>query len=292
MQAGAVAWMASVSTPTTPYSELIGPFIVAGVGMALFFAPVANLVLSAVRPEEEGKSSGANNAIRELGGVFGVAVLASIFDVGGYGTGQNLVDGMHPALFFGSGIVALGALAAFMIPCRPGVVEELEGAPELALRTSSRLTGPSDTQSDPEGACRLPNFLSGLETRARQLVDVVLDQARTWIGSNEIPRDHLCVCDFSSAELLRGERLELIVRLLAFFEQKGSASRINCLSVASSVAPGKTIADRRRSSSADVSPPRTLPRAARSPSSVSSTVSTESKPLASKRCAVSVPGSP
>jgi len=52
MQAGAVAWMASVSTPTTPYSELIGPFIVAGVGMALFFAPVANLVLSAVRPEE------------------------------------------------------------------------------------------------------------------------------------------------------------------------------------------------------------------------------------------------
>ncbi|HEX9379800.1 MAG TPA: MFS transporter, partial [Gaiellaceae bacterium] len=78
MQAGALAWMASVTTPTTPYSELIGPFIVAGIGMALFFAPVANLVLSAVRPEEEGKSSGANNAIRELGGVFGVAVLASI----------------------------------------------------------------------------------------------------------------------------------------------------------------------------------------------------------------------
>ncbi len=73
MQAAALAWMASVSTPTTPYSELIGPFIVAGVVMALFFAPVANLVLSAVRPEEEGKSSGAINAIRELGGVFGVA---------------------------------------------------------------------------------------------------------------------------------------------------------------------------------------------------------------------------
>jgi hypothetical protein len=32
-----------------------------------------SLVLSAVRPKEEGNSSGANNAIRELGGVFGVA---------------------------------------------------------------------------------------------------------------------------------------------------------------------------------------------------------------------------
>ena len=133
MQAGALAWMASVTTPTTPYSELIGPFIVAGVGMALFFAPVANLVLSAVRPEEEGKSSGANNAIRELGGVFGVAVLASIFaHVGGYGTGQSFVDGMHPALFVGAGVVALGALAALMIPRRPRVTEALEAEPELA----------------------------------------------------------------------------------------------------------------------------------------------------------------
>ena len=53
--------------------------------MALFFAPVANVVLSAVRPQEEGQASGANNAIRELGGVFGVAVLAAIFSrAGGY----------------------------------------------------------------------------------------------------------------------------------------------------------------------------------------------------------------
>ena len=65
--------------------DLVIPFILSGVGMALFFAPVANVVLSAVRPEEEGQASGANNAIRELGGVFGVAVLASIFaHYGGY----------------------------------------------------------------------------------------------------------------------------------------------------------------------------------------------------------------
>ena len=65
----------------------------AGVGMALFFAPMANVVLSAVRPEQEGQASGANNAIRELGGVFGVAVLASIFaHAGGYETPETFVE--------------------------------------------------------------------------------------------------------------------------------------------------------------------------------------------------------
>ena len=88
--------------------------------MALFFAPVANIVLSAVRPEEEGKASGANNAIRELGGVFGVAVLASIFaHAGGYRTPETFVNGMNTAVYVGAVVVALGAVAAFMIPRRP-----------------------------------------------------------------------------------------------------------------------------------------------------------------------------
>jgi EmrB/QacA subfamily drug resistance transporter len=117
LQAGALAWIGLVSAPDTPYSQLIAPFIIAGVGMALFFAPMANVVLSAVRPQEEGQASGANNAIRELGGVFGVAVLASVFaHVGGYGSGQSFVDGMNPAIFIGAGAVAVGALAAFLMP--------------------------------------------------------------------------------------------------------------------------------------------------------------------------------
>ena len=119
LQAIGLAWLATVSTPTVPYADLIVPFIVSGVGMALFFAPVANVVLSAVRREEEGKASGANNAVRELGGVFGVAVLASIFTShGGYATPQSFVDGLQPAIYVGAAVVALGALAALMIPRR------------------------------------------------------------------------------------------------------------------------------------------------------------------------------
>jgi EmrB/QacA subfamily drug resistance transporter len=119
LQAGSLAWLGLVSTPTVAYSELIAPFVLAGIGMSLFFAPMANIVLSAVRPKEEGQASGANNAIRELGGVFGVAVLAAVFaSFGGYESGQAFSDGMNPALIVGAVVVGLGALAAFAIPGR------------------------------------------------------------------------------------------------------------------------------------------------------------------------------
>src|SRR5437588_19398 len=127
LQAVGLAWIAAVSTPTTLYWELVGPFTISGIGMALFFAPVANVVLSAVRPEEQGQASGANNAVRELGGVFGVAVLAAVFSAyGGYGTGEHFVAGMNPAVWIGAGVVALGSLAAFAMGRRPRAQEQEE----------------------------------------------------------------------------------------------------------------------------------------------------------------------
>ena len=104
---------------TVPYAELIGPFVMAGIGMGMFFAPVANVVLGSVAPHEEGQASGANNAIRELGGVFGVAVLASIFThYGSYHTPHTFVTGLTPAIYVGAVIVALGAVAALFIESR------------------------------------------------------------------------------------------------------------------------------------------------------------------------------
>jgi EmrB/QacA subfamily drug resistance transporter len=134
LQAAALAWIALVSTPTTPYGELVAPFVLAGVGMALFFAPMANVVLSAVRPVEEGQASGANNAIRELGGVFGVAVLASVFaGVGGYESGEAFVDGMSTAVLVGAAVVAVGAVAAFAIPTRRRRAQAPAGVEPQAL---------------------------------------------------------------------------------------------------------------------------------------------------------------
>ena len=119
LQAIGLAWIASVTSATVGYGTLVGPFIVSGIGMGMFFAPVANVVLSAVRRQEEGKASGANNAIREVGGVLGVAVLASVFARdGGYASAQTFVDGLVPALWIGAAVVAVGSVVALAIPRR------------------------------------------------------------------------------------------------------------------------------------------------------------------------------
>jgi EmrB/QacA subfamily drug resistance transporter len=137
LQGSALAWMAAISEPGVPYLDLVPAFVMAGVGMALFFAPVANVVLSSVRREEEGKASGANNAIRELGGVFGVAVLASIFaSYGGYESGAAYVDGLMPAVWVGAAVVLLGALVALLVPSRRRRDEVPVGAPKPLMEAA------------------------------------------------------------------------------------------------------------------------------------------------------------
>jgi EmrB/QacA subfamily drug resistance transporter len=117
LQAGALAWLASILSTHTPYGEMIVPFIMAGAGMALVFAPSANAVLSAVRADQAGQASGATNAIRETGGVLGVAVLATIFThAGGYGSPQAFVNGLEPALWVAVAMLAAGVLAVLALP--------------------------------------------------------------------------------------------------------------------------------------------------------------------------------
>jgi len=130
-----LAWMAALISPTVDYLTLVPAFVMSGTGMALFFAPTANLVLSAVRRDEEGRASGVNNTIREVGGVFGVAVLASVFSAfGGYASPQVFVDGLVPAVWVGAILVAAGAFVALLIPARETTGRiELLGADGPAL---------------------------------------------------------------------------------------------------------------------------------------------------------------
>ena len=141
--AGGLAWVAAVITPTVDYAVLVPGFVVSGVGMGLFFAPIANVVLSAVENHEEGKASGANNAIREIGGVFGVAVLASVFSANGsYASPASYIAGLVPAVWLGAAIVAAGAVAALAIPARLGIVRGVTPIDELEAALGGMLAGP------------------------------------------------------------------------------------------------------------------------------------------------------
>jgi EmrB/QacA subfamily drug resistance transporter len=117
LQATAIAWLAAIITPDLAYGRVIIPFILAGTGMALVFAPSANAVLSSVGSREAGQASGAANAIRELGGVIGVAVLASVFSAhGSYASPRAFTSGLSVALPIGAVVLAVGALIALVVP--------------------------------------------------------------------------------------------------------------------------------------------------------------------------------
>jgi len=138
LMAVGLGWIAAIATPTVEYLRMVPAFVLAGTGMSMFFAPTANLVLSSVHPDEEGRASGANNTIREIGGVFGVAVLASVFAANGsYVSPQAFVDGMVPAVWVGAAAVALASVVALAVPGRrllAGVhLPEAPAMPELRV---------------------------------------------------------------------------------------------------------------------------------------------------------------
>ena len=127
LQAIGLGWVAVIATPHIGYLELGAALTIAGVGTSMCFPTVSNTVLDSVPAEEAGIASGTNSALRELGGVFGVAVLAAVFaHRGGYASPGTFVDGFGPALYVGAGLSAAGVLAALAVPRRRRIVQAHE----------------------------------------------------------------------------------------------------------------------------------------------------------------------
>ena len=117
LMAAGLGWIAALTSTNVSYPSLVPAFVISGAGMGLFFAPIANVVLSAVPSGDEGKASGANNTIRELGGVFGIAVLGAIFSAAGsYASPTTYTAGLIPGVWAGAAVVAIGAALALALP--------------------------------------------------------------------------------------------------------------------------------------------------------------------------------
>lgn len=140
LQAVGLGWFALVVSPEVSYAAQLPALIISGIGMGLYFAPSAALVMASVLPSEQGIASGANNALREVGGALGIAVLASVFSArGGYESAQRFADGLSPALWVGAVVVGAGAVAAALLPGRHRVTGTPVAAsdPAPALETVS-----------------------------------------------------------------------------------------------------------------------------------------------------------
>ncbi|HZT96990.1 MAG TPA: MFS transporter [Chloroflexota bacterium] len=128
-QATALLWIGILAHAGTAYPVLLPAFLLGGLGMGLTYAPLSAGVMAAVSDNRQGEASGAYNAIRELGGVFGVAVLGAVFQH--VATSKlSFVDGFHTAVFAGAGVVLLGVFAALFLSG-----SRLTGSPATAETT-------------------------------------------------------------------------------------------------------------------------------------------------------------
>jgi MFS family permease len=113
LQGIGLGWLAAVVSPGVGYGPLVLPLVVSGIGISLCFPTVANAVVGSVPIEDSGIAAGTNSAFRELGGVFGIAILAAVFAANGsYATRTSFIHGFRPAMLVAALVPVLGLAAA------------------------------------------------------------------------------------------------------------------------------------------------------------------------------------
>jgi EmrB/QacA subfamily drug resistance transporter len=119
LQAAGMAWLALIAEPGMAYSHMIAPFIVAGIGISLAIPSAQTSAVGSVELEAIGKAAGVNSMMRELGGVFGIALVVAVFaSAGSYASAASFVDGFRPAIGVAAGLAFAGALASLALPSR------------------------------------------------------------------------------------------------------------------------------------------------------------------------------
>ena len=120
--AGALTWIALLARDagsSLPYSHMVAPLLLAGCGASVAIPATMSAVMTSVPPAAIGQASGILNTLRQLGGVFGVAICAAVFAArGDYASPASFASGFAAAMVACAGLALLGAASGLVIPGR------------------------------------------------------------------------------------------------------------------------------------------------------------------------------
>jgi EmrB/QacA subfamily drug resistance transporter len=126
--AGGLLWFSQVPATGGSYAaDVLGPSLLAAVGLGFAFVPVTIAAVTGTRPHEAGLASGLINTSQQVGGALGLAIVAtiansrtqSLFHAGVHSTSIALTKGFDRAFLVGAGFAIVGAiLAAVLISSR------------------------------------------------------------------------------------------------------------------------------------------------------------------------------
>ena len=123
LQAAGFAWVALAVRAGLGYPALVAPLVLAGCGASMAMPAAQSCVVGAVPPADLGKAAGTFNTLRQLGGTFGIAILAAVFTgAGSYASARAFTAGFVPVAFTAAGLSMAGAVAGAFIPGRPPVI--------------------------------------------------------------------------------------------------------------------------------------------------------------------------
>ena len=119
LQAAGMAWLSLIAEPGLAFREMLAPSIVTGLGASAAIPTSANAVVGTVSVQAVGKAAGANGMLRELGGVFGIAVAVAVFaGAGSYASAVAFSDGFAAAIGVAAALSLAGALTGLALPAR------------------------------------------------------------------------------------------------------------------------------------------------------------------------------
>jgi EmrB/QacA subfamily drug resistance transporter len=136
LQAAGIGWLALIARPDLGYPKMLLPLVISGCGISMAMPAAQKAAVSAVGVREIGQASGAFNMLRQLGGVFGIAIVVSVFAAtGSFGSPQGFTDGFGPAMAVAAALALAGAAAALGVPGSAGS-RTAPAAPAAVLEAS------------------------------------------------------------------------------------------------------------------------------------------------------------
>ncbi len=134
--AAGLFWFSRVSADGAYASDVLGPSLLAAVGLGFSFVPVTIAAVTGTEPSEAGLASGLINTSQQIGGALGLAVLSTIAtartnDVFAAGEQDRLValtEGFQSAFLVGAGFALLAAILAAVLLSSKDSREQVEAA--------------------------------------------------------------------------------------------------------------------------------------------------------------------
>ncbi|HEX6023887.1 MAG TPA: MFS transporter [Solirubrobacter sp.] len=133
-----MAWQSRIEVDT-PFSFLVIPFILLGLGMGFTMSPMSTAAMNAVDRAKAGVASGTLSMTRMVGGTFGIAtlgaVVAHVTDGAGAADKQKYVDALNIGLGVAAAATLLAAVAAWLLvdSKRPQQEAPAQAEPEAAM---------------------------------------------------------------------------------------------------------------------------------------------------------------